>query len=355
MLCQGAEHVGNVKAILKQLQSTEDVQPEAGAGHGHDQTPDISNVADMSRAHERQQYVVVLLALKAIHRGDVCRCAQPWIWCTPGGHDVSEQVFLAVVCGQHGDALSRVAKDTHVHERCHHVLCLAKVLEEVGGRYTLSYPVEISDFHELVRAGKSCVGCGVSRPAADTWEILQAAVLPVEQGRHVRPGTALRVESGRRHLQAHKAREHALLQATPLTKCHALHDRGQLLVVPDEHHPLETVRFAHVLALADEGQKRLHLQHLRCLLHDHAVVLETEVDEAPASQRCVRASHGNDARLLRQHEVSAQALRAQQLEGPVVRHLVKHSTQVPEAAAGSAHGCSKALAFWEEALKPAWR
>ena len=42
--------------------------------------------------------------------------------------DVTNQVFLAVVRGEHRDLVGRVAEQPHVHEERHHVLRLRQVL-----------------------------------------------------------------------------------------------------------------------------------------------------------------------------------------------------------------------------------
>ena len=103
-------------------------------------------------AHQRQQNVLVLLSLEAIHRGDVGRVAKEWVWATPlqqvdgtGGpqqgtgrdlvlsapyllYDVTDEVLLAIVCGQNGDVLGRIATEAHVLIHRHHILGLPKVL-----------------------------------------------------------------------------------------------------------------------------------------------------------------------------------------------------------------------------------
>jgi len=47
---------------------------------------------------------------------------------TPLLDDVPDQVFLAVVGGQYGDLLRRVAQQSHVHKHGHHVLRLTQIL-----------------------------------------------------------------------------------------------------------------------------------------------------------------------------------------------------------------------------------
>ena len=42
--------------------------------------------------------------------------------------DVPDQVLLAVVGGEHADAVGGVAQQAHVHEESHRVLCLRQVL-----------------------------------------------------------------------------------------------------------------------------------------------------------------------------------------------------------------------------------
>lgn len=48
--------------------------------------------------------------------------------CTALLDDVADEMLLAIVGGQDGDALRRVANETHVHEESHHVLRFCQVL-----------------------------------------------------------------------------------------------------------------------------------------------------------------------------------------------------------------------------------
>ena len=42
--------------------------------------------------------------------------------------DIADEMLLAIVGGQDGDALRGVAHEAHVHEEGHHVLCFSQVL-----------------------------------------------------------------------------------------------------------------------------------------------------------------------------------------------------------------------------------
>lgn len=62
---------------------------------------------------------------------------------TSFGQNVSYQVLLAIVCGQNGYLVRRVALETHVHEEGYCIFCLRQILgregegregEEEGGR-----------------------------------------------------------------------------------------------------------------------------------------------------------------------------------------------------------------------------
>lgn len=59
------------KTIPEKTGTSQDVQPEASSGHGHDQTTNISQMTSRLGANERQDDVIVLLPLVPIHRGDL--------------------------------------------------------------------------------------------------------------------------------------------------------------------------------------------------------------------------------------------------------------------------------------------
>ena len=50
--------------------------------------------------------------------------------CLPSIDDVSEEVLLSIVGGQHRDLLCRIAEQPQVHEHGNHVLGLRQVLEK---------------------------------------------------------------------------------------------------------------------------------------------------------------------------------------------------------------------------------
>lgn len=61
---------------------------------------------------------------------------------SPFNH-ILEQRLLAIVGGEHGDLVSRVAQQAHVLIKGDHILSLCQVLEEVGHWYSLSSPLKV--------------------------------------------------------------------------------------------------------------------------------------------------------------------------------------------------------------------
>jgi hypothetical protein len=86
-------------------------------------------MADGACAYEREEDVVVLLALEAIHGRHLVRHADEGIPHAAPLQHVSDQVLLPVVRGEDGDLVRRVAHQPHVHEHRHCVLSLSKVLQ----------------------------------------------------------------------------------------------------------------------------------------------------------------------------------------------------------------------------------
>ena len=90
-------------------------------------------------------------------------------------------MLLSVVGGEHGYLFGRVAKESHVHEGCHHKLCLCQVLVEERRWLRLAHPVEIFDVDQLVVVGETAVGGDVDVSVEDVWQIAQDPVSPVVQ------------------------------------------------------------------------------------------------------------------------------------------------------------------------------
>ena len=85
------------ETVGEERRPSEDVEAEPGARHGHHQTADVAQVADLARPHQRQQDVVVLLALVLVDRVDLGRPAQQRVAGAALLHHVADQRLLAVV------------------------------------------------------------------------------------------------------------------------------------------------------------------------------------------------------------------------------------------------------------------
>ena len=59
-----------LEAIPEQPYPSKDVEAEPGSRHGHDETTDVTQVADILCFNQAQQNVVILLTLKLVHRRD---------------------------------------------------------------------------------------------------------------------------------------------------------------------------------------------------------------------------------------------------------------------------------------------
>ena len=55
-------------AVGEQRQAAENIEAQAGTAHGYDEATNVSQVADRACTDEREQDVVVLLALVLVHR-----------------------------------------------------------------------------------------------------------------------------------------------------------------------------------------------------------------------------------------------------------------------------------------------
>ncbi len=96
-----------------------------------------------ARADEREQDVVVLLALVLVDGGDARGEPEERVGGAAGGEHVPDEVLLPVVGGEDGDALRGVAEEAHVLEARHHVLSLAEVLVEERARGGLPAAQEV--------------------------------------------------------------------------------------------------------------------------------------------------------------------------------------------------------------------
>jgi hypothetical protein len=71
--------------------------------HSDDEAAHVAQMADIVGAHEREEDVVVLLALVLVHGGDFVRQADERVVGAAGAANVAQQRFLTVVGGQNGD------------------------------------------------------------------------------------------------------------------------------------------------------------------------------------------------------------------------------------------------------------
>eukprot|EP00053_Salpingoeca_punica_P019720 m.201633 g.201633 ORF g.201633 m.201633 type:complete len:552 (-) comp17708_c0_seq2:3265-4920(-) len=292
------EHGLQLEARLKQRLPAKDVEAQARAGDGDDEAADVADVADVRCADEGEEDVVVLRALVLVDRLDLGREAEERVAAAAGLHNVAQQSLLAVVCGQQGDALGRVAEQAHVHVGRHHVLGLAQVLEEVGLRAVLAAAVEVGHVDKLEVVAEASVGDRELGQGEGVAQVAELLVAPGEERGQRRPAAALGIEIDRGHAQANEAVEHALLQVGEGLQRQVLDHGRQLVVVADEDDALQAVLRDGLLQ--GHGDKRLNVQHLRSLLHQDVVVLEAQLGQLLVRERSMRAGHGNDLGLLHQ-------------------------------------------------------
>ena len=91
---------------------------------------------------------------------------------TPPLRHIPQQSLLAIVGSQHGDLVCWVADQAHVLIQGDHILCLCKVLEEIGHWSALPLPLEvwcICRQHDVpvgcISAGKTFMCTSVVMPA----------------------------------------------------------------------------------------------------------------------------------------------------------------------------------------------
>mmetsp|Transcript_144 Transcript_144/g.310 ORF Transcript_144/g.310 Transcript_144/m.310 type:complete len:1317 (+) Transcript_144:450-4400(+) len=287
-------------------------------------------MANMIRPHQRHDDVVVLLTLEAVGRGDLVRLAEERV---PGAalpHDVADQRLLPVVGGQDGDLVGGVAQQPHVHEEGNAVLSLPEVLVVVGLRRRLPNTVEVLHIDELVVVREAGVRHLVLRVCEDLGQVAEVLVAPAVEVGDLRAGAALQVQVDGGRAEAHEARVQRLVQVPVLLEGAVLDHGRQLVMVADEHHALQAARAA-LRILQHHGDEGLDLQDLGRLLHDEVVVLEVEADQRRPGQGCVRARHGDDARVRRDQVVAAVVAVAEELEGVALLDLLEHVLEVAEA------------------------
>ena len=83
-LREGVERGMELEAVPEEVDPGKDVEAEARAGHGHDQTSDISQVTHVVSADKREEDVVVLLTLELVHCRDLVRHTDHLIVSTSG-------------------------------------------------------------------------------------------------------------------------------------------------------------------------------------------------------------------------------------------------------------------------------
>lgn len=96
-LHQLAERGRQLEAVPEQRHPCKHVQAKAGARHRHHQTTHVTQVAHGLCAHQRQQDIVVLLALVLVDCGDLVGAANEGVRGAADVDDVTDQVLLTVV------------------------------------------------------------------------------------------------------------------------------------------------------------------------------------------------------------------------------------------------------------------
>mmetsp|Transcript_29900 Transcript_29900/g.103322 ORF Transcript_29900/g.103322 Transcript_29900/m.103322 type:complete len:313 (+) Transcript_29900:696-1634(+) len=196
-------------ALSEERGPSEDVEPQSRARHGHDQAPDVAHVPHGLCAHEREEDVVVLLALVFVHGCDLAGHAVARVVLAPLRKHIPQKVLLAVIRCQHANARGRVAEEAHVHVRRDYELGFSEVLVKVRRWRRFPSALKVLDVHQLVLVRKARVGVRVRArgSAGQVAELLVSGVAPIEQAGDGRPRAALRVQKHARRAQARKARE----------------------------------------------------------------------------------------------------------------------------------------------------
>ena len=106
---ENAEGRLQFETVLEEADPGKDVEAEAGAGHGHHQTADIAQVADIVGAHQGEEDVVVLLALVLVHGGNLVGQADERVVGAARAANVAQQRLLTVVGRQDGNLVRGIA------------------------------------------------------------------------------------------------------------------------------------------------------------------------------------------------------------------------------------------------------
>eukprot|EP00906_Rhabdomonas_costata_P018530 RCo027050 len=225
--------------VLEVGDLAEHVQPQPCTGHRDDHTAAVPDVAHVVRAHQREQNIVVLSALELIHGRNMSGHPKDCVRATAVAQHIPKKKLLPVVRREDGDFLCGVPEQPHVHVRADDVLRFTKILKEVRLRLGFSLPVVVRYVDALVLVGKPAVCDLEGGVGVDVREVPQAVVFPAVQVAQAGPHSALCVELDCGHPQPDQSGEEALVHVGILLEGHVLHHRGKLVVVPDQHHPLQ--------------------------------------------------------------------------------------------------------------------
>ena len=95
-------------------------------------------MADCSCSDQRQDNVIVLLSLKSINCCYFARPTNQWIVATTLSDDVTNQMFLTIICRKNSDLIRGVTKQPQVHEQANTILCFRQILIEIRIRLRFS-------------------------------------------------------------------------------------------------------------------------------------------------------------------------------------------------------------------------
>lgn len=116
-------------------------------------------MADGCCSHQRQEDKVVLLALVLIDSRDRLwshsfqRCS----WSASLGEDIGDQLFLSIVCCDHGDLVWRMPNQDHILEESNDILSFADILIEICRRCTFSPTLKLLHIDYLRSMNKAWV------------------------------------------------------------------------------------------------------------------------------------------------------------------------------------------------------
>lgn len=207
---------------------------------------------------------------------------------------VSNQCALSSVRGQDADSFCWVPEQSHVHEQRDCVLCLAEILDEMGGWLALAFAFVIGYVDELVVICEASICSDEFWGRRYEWQVCERWIAPFVKCCQTRTGASLLIKQYRGDTETDKSQEKRLFEIGVLPEGEILHDRAVLEMVAYEDDTFKG-HSAGDWVLKGERNEVLNFSDLGSFFHDHVIVMEAERGDFLAAHGGVCRCHGYDA------------------------------------------------------------